>query len=71
VTASFAITRNHNQLQELTINDCLRLAPLSFYGCLLSIVTDLRVTPELRMTTELRMNPALRMDYLHCLEAEP
>jgi hypothetical protein len=27
LTASFTITRNHNQIQYLTINDCLRLAP--------------------------------------------
>jgi hypothetical protein len=30
LTVFFSISLNHNQLQELTINDCLRLAPFSF-----------------------------------------
>jgi hypothetical protein len=27
IDTSFTISLNHNQLQQLTINDCLRLAP--------------------------------------------
>jgi hypothetical protein len=30
LTSSFTINLNRNKLQQLTINDCLRLAPFSF-----------------------------------------
>jgi hypothetical protein len=30
IDAFFTFSLNHNQLQQLTINDCLRLAPFSF-----------------------------------------
>jgi hypothetical protein len=36
VNTSFTVTLNHNQLQQHTINDCLRLAPFWLdYDCLL------------------------------------
>jgi hypothetical protein len=38
LTPSCTISLNHNQLQQLTINDCLRLAPFSFSLSVLILV---------------------------------
>jgi hypothetical protein len=50
LTPFFTITLNHNQLQQLTIIDCLRLAPFWLdYDCLFFywwITSDLRMTNE-------------------------
>jgi hypothetical protein len=48
LTLSFTVTLNYNQLQQLTINDCLRLA-LFFTG--------------LRVSSRLRMNACLVLIY--------
>jgi hypothetical protein len=40
IGAAIIITLNYNQLQELTINDCLRLAPFLPELRVCSIVTD-------------------------------
>jgi hypothetical protein len=49
LTPSFIVLLNCNQLQQLTINDCLRLSPFWLdYDCLLFysdwLVSDLRIT---------------------------
>jgi hypothetical protein len=64
---SFTVTLNYSQLQQFTVNDCLRLAPFCWTSAVFSsTVTDFvpiyesltssRMNSECRMTTHLRMN---------------
>jgi hypothetical protein len=71
LTPAFTTTLNHNQLQRLTINHCLRLAPFwldcdcllfwsSFYCDWLG--SHLRIT-HFCFANEFRMNPHIRLSY--------
>jgi hypothetical protein len=68
LTPSFTITLNHNQLQQLIINDCLRLVPVWLdYNCLLFscdwLGSDLRMNYTWRNTKDEWMNPHVRKNH--------
>jgi hypothetical protein len=79
LTSSLTITRNHTQLQEITINNYIRLAPFSFILRLFSLLLWLTcfwftshslLNYEWRLNwlpVPVRINPALRIDYLYSL----
>jgi hypothetical protein len=73
LTPSSTVTLNYNQLQQLTIDDCLRLSPfltgLRVYSLLLWLSSDLRIGQFYEWGMKSHMSSHLRTNHLRMATA--